>query len=90
MSPKVTRITFLLCPGYASVSLVCAVEPLRAANQLSGQKLYTWDVVSAEGVRWWPAMVLQQCPSVAPAPYGKPMESSSALDTIRKMLCETM
>ena len=49
MSPKVTRITFLLCPGYASVSLVCAVEPLRAANQLSGQKLYTWDIVSAEG-----------------------------------------
>ena len=49
MSPKVTRITFLLCPGYASVSFICAVEPLRAANQLSGQKLYTWDIVSAEG-----------------------------------------
>ena len=49
MSSKVTRITFLLCPGYASVSFVCAVEPLRAANQLSGQKLYTWDIVSAEG-----------------------------------------
>ncbi len=49
MSSAVTHITFLLCPGYASVSFVCAVEPLRAANQLSGQKLYTWDIVSAEG-----------------------------------------
>lgn len=49
MSLKATRVTFLLCPGYASVSFVCAVEPLRAANQLSGETLYVWDIVSAEG-----------------------------------------
>lgn len=33
---------FLLIPGFALMSYAAAVEPLRAANQLSGQTLYRW------------------------------------------------
>jgi transcriptional regulator GlxA family with amidase domain len=37
-----TRVGFLLVPGFALMSYAAAVEPLRAANQLSGRVLYTW------------------------------------------------
>jgi transcriptional regulator GlxA family with amidase domain len=35
-------VGFLLVPGFALMSYAAAVEPLRAANQLSGKRLYTW------------------------------------------------
>jgi transcriptional regulator GlxA family with amidase domain len=37
-----TTVGFLLVPGFALMSYAAAVEPLRAANQLSGRRLYTW------------------------------------------------
>jgi transcriptional regulator GlxA family with amidase domain len=37
-----TTVGFLLIPGFALMSYAAAVEPLRAANQLSGRALYTW------------------------------------------------
>jgi AraC family carnitine catabolism transcriptional activator len=37
-----TSIGFLLVPGFALMSYAAAIEPLRAANQLSGKRLYTW------------------------------------------------
>jgi transcriptional regulator GlxA family with amidase domain len=40
MSP--TNVGFLLVPGFALMSYAAAVEPLRAANQLSGRSLYRW------------------------------------------------
>ena len=40
--PQPTTVGFLLVPGFALMSYAAAVEPLRAANQLSGQVLYRW------------------------------------------------
>ncbi len=37
-----TTVGFLLIPGFALMSYAAAVEPLRAANQLSGRALYRW------------------------------------------------
>ena len=42
-------IAFFLCPGFASIGFVCALEVLRAANKLSGRELYRWHVMSASG-----------------------------------------
>lgn len=42
-------IAFFLCPGFASIGFVCALEVLRAANKLSGRTLYRWHVMSADG-----------------------------------------
>lgn len=38
----VESVGFLLIPGFALMSYAGAVEPLRAANQLAGKKLYRW------------------------------------------------
>jgi transcriptional regulator GlxA family with amidase domain len=46
-SPR--RIGFLLIPGFALVAYSCAMEPYRAANTLSGRRLYTWQHVSPDG-----------------------------------------
>jgi transcriptional regulator GlxA family with amidase domain len=40
-SPPAT-VGFFLAPGFALMSYAAAVEPLRAANQLSGRRLYRW------------------------------------------------
>lgn len=37
-----TTVGFLLVPGFALMSYAAAVEPIRAANQLSGRLLYRW------------------------------------------------
>jgi transcriptional regulator GlxA family with amidase domain len=42
----VRRIGFLLIPGFSMMSYACAVEPLRAANTLSGRELYRVEYVS--------------------------------------------
>ena len=44
-----TTIGFLLIPGFALLPYACAVEPLRAANILSGRRLYTWVHYSPDG-----------------------------------------
>jgi transcriptional regulator GlxA family with amidase domain len=44
-----TSIGFLLLRNYTMISLACAVEPLRMANQLSGESLYTWTLVTEDG-----------------------------------------
>jgi transcriptional regulator GlxA family with amidase domain len=38
----VTSVGFLLVPGFALMSYTSAVEPLRAANRLSGRELFRW------------------------------------------------
>ena len=35
-------VGFLLVPGFALMSYAAAIEPLRAANLLSGRELYRW------------------------------------------------
>ena len=42
IGPPVESVGFLLIPGFALMSYAGAVEPLRAANQLSGKTLYKW------------------------------------------------
>lgn len=42
-------VGFLLVPGFALMSYAAAVEPLRAANLLSGRTLYRWWHASPEG-----------------------------------------
>lgn len=42
IGPPVESVGFLLIPGFALMSYAGAVEPLRAANQLSGKTLYRW------------------------------------------------
>ena len=43
------RVAFLLVPGFALMSYASAIEPLRAANLLSGKPLFAWTHVSADG-----------------------------------------
>src|SRR5262245_59092542 len=42
-------VGFLLVPELSLLSYACAIEPLRAANQLSGRTLYTWRHISVDG-----------------------------------------
>lgn len=40
---------FLLLPQFSMLAFSSAVEPLRAANRLSGRKLYDWRILTADG-----------------------------------------
>lgn len=40
---------FLLLPQFSMLAFSSAVEPLRAANRLSGQRLYDWKILTADG-----------------------------------------
>src|SRR4026208_2225073 len=40
--PSAQTVGFLLLPGFALMSYAAAIEPLRAANLLSGKELYRW------------------------------------------------
>ena len=46
---QTTRVGFLLVPGYALLPYACSVDPLRAANTLSGRRLYQWINLSPDG-----------------------------------------
>ena len=48
-SQRPTSVGFILVPGFALMSYAAAVEPLRAANQLSGETLYRWWHASPTG-----------------------------------------
>ena len=43
-------VGFLLVPGFPLMSYAAAVEPMRAANQLSGRSLYSWWHASPDGL----------------------------------------
>ena len=50
--PELTRtqeIGFYLVPGFALMGFSAAVEPLRAANRLSGKQLYNWSILTSDG-----------------------------------------
>ena len=42
MEPVPRRVGFLLLPQFSMLSFTTAVEPMRAANRLSGRTLYAW------------------------------------------------
>jgi len=46
---KAQTFGFFLVPKFAMLAFTSAVEPLRAANLLSGQELYRWRAVSRDG-----------------------------------------
>lgn len=48
--PAPTHVGFLLIPGFALLAYASAIEPLRAANQLSGRDLYRWSHIAIDGV----------------------------------------
>ena len=43
------RVGVYPVPGFALMSYACTVEPLRAANLLSGKDLYDWRVITRDG-----------------------------------------
>jgi transcriptional regulator GlxA family with amidase domain len=49
-SGRAAQIGFLLIPDFALLAYASAIEPLRAANRLSGRALYRWSHVSIDGL----------------------------------------
>ncbi|MBT9247425.1 GlxA family transcriptional regulator [Gemmobacter fulvus] len=50
--PKVTEplsVTFVLVPRFTMLAFTAAIEPLRVANQLTGQILFRWRTYSEDG-----------------------------------------
>ena len=47
--PDPSHITFILIEEFSHLAFSCAVEPLRIANLVSGQDLYSWSFVSEHG-----------------------------------------
>lgn len=46
---RTLNVTFVLLPKFTMLAFSSAIEPLRMANQLTGQMLYRWQVLSADG-----------------------------------------
>ncbi|SIS55647.1 GlxA family transcriptional regulator [Neptunomonas antarctica] len=44
-----TRVGFLLLDNFTMIALVSAIETLRMANQLSGEELFSWQLISEDG-----------------------------------------
>ena len=42
-------VSFVLLPKFTMLAFASAIEPLRIANQLTGQALFRWDVLSEDG-----------------------------------------
>jgi len=48
-SASMDHFCFVLIPGFSLVALSCAIDALRAANQISGTPVYQWQTVTPEG-----------------------------------------
>lgn len=48
-SGRPTHVGFLLIPDFALLPYASSIEPLRAANVLSGRELYRWSHISIDG-----------------------------------------
>lgn len=46
MTGNVLRIGFLIFPGFPMSCLTSVIEPLRAANEISGRTAFAWDLIS--------------------------------------------
>jgi AraC family transcriptional regulator, glycine betaine-responsive activator len=82
------RLGFLMFPGFPMACLTSAIEPLRAANEIVGRKVFTWKLVaeslapvrSSAEVRFEPDVALAECEDlhqlyiIAP-PAGKFMDA---------------
>ena len=43
------NLTFLVLSGTSILCVASAIDPLRAANRIAGETLYSWDIVSPDG-----------------------------------------
>ncbi len=51
MSPNsLFHLTFLTFDGFSNMILACAIEPLRAARDLSGRRLFSWQIATMDGM----------------------------------------
>lgn len=48
MTPQ--HFVFLLVENHTHLTLACAIEPLRIANMIRGETLYTWSYASEDGI----------------------------------------
>lgn len=63
---------FLMFPGFPMACLTSAIEPLRAANEISGRRVFDWCLVAETGaavrssadVRFEPDVVLAECAGI--------------------------
>ena len=46
---RALTVTFILLPKFTMLAFSSAIEPLRMANQLTGQVLFRWEVLSDDG-----------------------------------------
>ncbi|GAA0833469.1 MAG: GlxA family transcriptional regulator [Marinomonas sp.] len=46
---KVIKVGFLLLDHFTMIALASSIEPLRMANQLSAEELYSWQLISEDG-----------------------------------------
>ncbi|AGT11410.1 GlxA family transcriptional regulator [Paracoccus aminophilus] len=44
------HLSFLLFDGFSNMILACAMEPLRAARDLSGKRLFSWQIATMDGL----------------------------------------
>ncbi|MEH6580015.1 MAG: GlxA family transcriptional regulator [Amphritea sp.] len=67
---KLTRVGFLLLDNFTMIALASAIETLRMANQLSGEELYSWQMISEDGsvVRASDGLAFTPDASIADAP----------------------
>src|SRR6476646_2259770 len=47
--PRPSTVGFYLVPDFPMLAFAAAIEPLRAANRLSGEKLFAWQLFSHDG-----------------------------------------
>ncbi|MEO6298144.1 MAG: helix-turn-helix domain-containing protein, partial [Paracoccaceae bacterium] len=66
------RLGFLMFPGFPMACLTAAIEPLRAANEITGQRHFEWvllaetatPVISSAEVRFQPDQLLGDCADI--------------------------
>lgn len=47
----ISRVGFLIFPGFPMACLTSMIEPLRAANEIAGQERFSWTLLSEGGVK---------------------------------------
>ncbi|MDQ0121815.1 transcriptional regulator GlxA family with amidase domain [Pseudomonas lini] len=68
-------IGFLLLDQFTLISLASAVEPLRMANQLTGQELYRWHTFTLGGAQVWASDGMPITPDSS-------IDDATSLDTV--------
>jgi len=50
-SSEISRIGFLIFPGFPMACLTSMIEPLRAANEIAGEERFAWTLLSEDGAK---------------------------------------